>query len=172
MKRMNLKGLLTVVLVAVLLTFAVSGTVAYLIDETEPVENIFTPAKVDTEIVEVIENDAKTSIAVQNSSDPEAVDAYVRVAVVGNWCDDNGNIVKPWTPDFTTGENWVKKGDFYYYTKILEKGKPTENLLGANQTIARAGEDGLHLEVTVMQQAIQAEGGAVTVGADGGWTIK
>lgn len=163
MKRMNLKALLTMVLVAVLLTFAVSGTIAYLIAKTDEVENIFNPSQVDTEIVEVIENDAKTSIAVTNPENVKSVDAYVRVAVTGNWCDKDGKIVKQWTPSFEINTpDWEKYGSYYYYTKVLEVGDTTSNLLKNGVTIAKTssaqGYEGLHLEVTVMQQAIQAEG--------------
>ena len=160
------KSLLAVILVAILLTFAVSGTIAYLVDKTGEVVNTFAPAQVDTEIVEVIENGAKTSITVSNPKNDMSIPAYVRVAVVGNWCDNEGKIVAPWTPDFAhNGKYWTEHSDgYYYYNQILNVGATTENLLADGATISSTDADkaGLHLVVTVMQQAIQAEGMGVT----------
>ncbi|MBR5547719.1 MAG: hypothetical protein IKU70_12175 [Clostridia bacterium] len=164
------KGLTIAVLVALLLTFTVSGTIAFLTDKTNPVQNVFTPTKVDTEIAETIVDDAKTSITVYNKLTADGcVDAYVRVAVVGNWCDDNGKIVKPWalSKDDINQAAWTKIGDYYYYNSILPAGTGdefiyTENLLANGVTIAKSssetGYENLHLVVTVMQQAVQAEG--------------
>ena len=162
MKRLNPKALLVVVLLAVLLTFTVGGTLAYLFVQTDPVQNTFTPAKVDTEIVESFTDTTetvKTGIQVKSSDDPEVVDAYVRVAVVGNWYNTDGDIVKPWTPEFAVGADWKKHTDgFYYYTKVLPAHEITTDLLAESATIGETDTDGLHLQVTVMQQAIQAKG--------------
>lgn len=159
------KSLTAVILVAVLLTFTVGGTIAYLMDGTEKVVNTFRPAKVDTKIVETIANDAKTSIAVENPKTDESIDAYVRVTVTGNWCDKDGKVVKAWSPAFEYNSGaWdkVQEGDlyYYYYKSILKVGKTTANLLDEGATISMTVDapEGCHLEVTVMQQAIQAEG--------------
>lgn len=159
------KGLTIAVLVALLLTFTVSGTIAFLTDKTNPVQNVFTPTKVDTEIVETIKDNAKTSITVYNKPASEGcVDAYVRVAVVGNWCDANGKIAKPWalSENDINKAAWTKRGDYYYYNSVLKTKTPTANLLADGVTIAKSsskpGYENLHLVVTVMQQAVQAEG--------------
>ena len=164
MKRLNPKALLVVVLLAVLLTFTVGGTLAYLFVQTDPVQNTFTPAKVDTEIEEEFDNNgSKTAIKITNPEATDSVDAYVRVAVVGNWYNEAGKIVDDWQPSFTPGAKWVKYPSddpdaFYYYTEVLKVGETTTNLLADGETIGAADADGLHLQVTVMQQAIQAKG--------------
>ena len=164
MKRMNhKKALLAAVLVALLLTFTAGGTIAYLVDRTEEVQNTFTPASLNTKINETFNDDRsqKTSITVENESD--SISAYVRVAVVGNWCDKDGRIVKPWTADFSCNTaNWAEGNDgYYYYKKVLPVGQTTENLLASGETIEKtsnaSGYEKLHLEVTVLQQAIQAD---------------
>ena len=63
----------------VALSLAIVGTtLAYIITQTDILQNIFEPAKVD---IEIKGND------IENKSD---VDVYIRAAVVVNWVDDNG----------------------------------------------------------------------------------
>jgi len=150
------KSLTAVILVAVLLTFTVGGTIAYLMDGTEKVVNTFRPAKVDTEIIEEFTDGNKSSIVIKNKSNSSP--AFVRVAIVGNWCDSEGKVVAAWKPEIEVNTtDWVEDGDYYYYRRVLGTDKSTENLLKVPIT-AQAPEEGLHLEITVMQQAIQAEG--------------
>lgn len=52
MKKLNKKIIALLISAALLLTFTVGGTVAYLVDASGPVENQFKPAAVDTEIDE------------------------------------------------------------------------------------------------------------------------
>ena len=150
------KSLLTVILVVILLTSAVSGTIAYLKTSTGTVTNTFQPSKVDTKIVEGFDqNGNKNSIVIANKAD--STSAFVRVAIVGNWCDSNGNIVEPWNGSLTLGADWNQSGDYYYYTKALAAGESTGNLLGAAISAEHLTNDNLSLEITVMQQAIQSE---------------
>lgn len=154
MKR-NKKFLLGAVLVVLLLTFAVGGTLAYLVTQTDSVVNTFTPANVDTEIDETFVNNVKSSIKVENKGN---IPVYVRVALVGNWCDSNGNVVEPWNGSVTiNSSDWIEGNDgYYYYTRPLAASATTSNLLRSSIT-ASAREDGAHLVITVLQQSIQAE---------------
>lgn len=154
MKNMKRKTILTLAALALLLTCVVSGTLAYLMTSTESVTNVFTPAKVDTDITEEFNKTVKSSVIVTNAAD--SIPVYVRVAVVGNWVDAAGNIVQPWTPDFDLGANWIQGSDgYYYYKQVVPVGGKTSDLLGSD--ITTKANDGLHLEVVVMQQAVQAE---------------
>ena len=184
------KSLLAAILVVILLTSTVSGTIAYLKTQTGTVTNTFKPTQVDTEVQETIAGNEKTFIGVTNPQNDKSIPAYVRIAIAGNWCDDQGNIVKEWHPTFNYNDSdWVKaevvEGElaYYYYKYILEVGDTTENLLGEGESIsmvsAEIGYEGLHLEVTVMQQAIQAEPASavesvwpVQVGTDGTLSLK
>lgn len=154
MKNMKIKTILTLAALALLLTFTVSGTLAYLVTNTGEVENVFTPVEIETRIGEEFDKTVKSSVTVTNGAD--SIPVYVRVAVVGNWVDDEGNIVEPWTSDFTVGDGWDDGDDgYYYYTTPVQPGSSTSDLLKSN--IETEANDGLHLEVVVMQQSVQAE---------------
>lgn len=156
MKTMKMKSILLLALVAVLLLSAVGGTVAYLVTATGPVENVFTPAKYDTEIEEKFESSAKSAITVINNGQ---VDVYVRVAIVGYYVDDeSGNIVAEWTGSPTITTNWTVADGFYYYDKIVKPGESTDNLLANPIAVDTTSHPGAHLVVTVVHQSIQAEG--------------
>lgn len=161
MKKMTIKTILTLAALALLLTFTVSGTLAYISTSTSDVENVFTPVHVDTEIREVISNNEKTSIKVENIQAADHIPVYVRVHVTGNWCDSKGNIVLPWEGSVSLNTtDWDDGGDgYFYYKKVLPVGSTTANLLAesisSDNTAAKY--DGLHLEITVAHQSIQSE---------------
>ncbi len=178
MKKMTLKTILTLAALALLLTFTVSGTLAYISTSTGDVENVFTPVRVDTEIVEAISNNEKTSITVYNKNESDLIPVYVRVHVTGNWCDSEGNIVLPWEGSVKLNTtDWDDGGDgYFYYKKVLPVGETTENLLAENISSVNTATkyDGLHLEITVAHQSIQStptsvvdDMWGVTVAADG-----
>lgn len=151
------RSLLAVILVVILLTSAVSGTIAYLKTSTSTVTNQFEPTEVTSEIVEAewsANGREKSSVVVKNTG---TTSAYIRAAVVGNWCNAEGQIVEPWSETITLGTDWFKLNGYYYYKNVVPIGGSTSNLLGESiKTETRA--DGTHLVVTVVQQAIQAEG--------------
>ena len=153
------KSITLAILVVLLLTFAVSGTIAYITTKTDPVENVFTPATVDTDIDEPGftpgTSTQKETIKVVNNGN---IPVFVRVAIVGNWVLD-GKIVDSATISFKLGTDWVynEADGYYYYTKAVPAGESTYDLLGSDITSATR-EDGAHLEVTVIHQSIQADG--------------
>lgn len=161
---------------ALVLTLSVGGTIAYLITDTDPVENTFTPAEVEIEIEETVTNNTKTSIAVKNIGD---TDAYICVTLVSNWgkmvdgkwvvCGDTSHNHSNFT--FYTndlGVNWIEIGGYYYYTSPVKHGNNnnnvTSNLLGKKGTeqvvipLNQDEENDCIQQVTVLAQAIQAEG--------------
>lgn len=156
MKKLNKKSLVLLVCVALLLTCAVGSTVAYLKDKTDSITNTFTPAEVTTEIVEGFDEDVKSNVGVKNTG---TVPVYVRVAVIGNWCDENGNVVAPWTDNISYNTtNWKKVDGYYYYMGVLNAGASTPNLFDSytyKDADIPAGAD--HLVLTVLHQSIQAE---------------
>lgn len=168
MKNNKKKSILLLITIAALLLAAVGGTVAYLVTSTDPVVNTFTPANVKTEIDEEFNGSVKSEIIINNTGN---IPVYVRVAVVGNWVKD-GKVVDSWTPSFTVGSGWDEGGDgYYYYTKPVEAkvgdtpGVTTDLLGSSIEAAPRA--DGSILEVTVIQQSIQAEPVSVVVNAWG-----
>ncbi|MGN0754849.1 MAG: hypothetical protein ACI4ME_10355 [Aristaeellaceae bacterium] len=167
MKKFNKKTLVLLIAATMLLTISVGSTVAYLVTDTGSIVNTFTPGVLDTEIIETFENNTKSEIKIQNI---QTVDAYVRVAVAGNWCDDSGNIVEPWSVpnDLRLGDGWEKNGAYYYYKPVLKAGATTATALFTNSISGTdVSRPGLHLVVTVVHQSIQAEPEAAR--KDAGW---
>lgn len=118
-------------------------------------ENTFTAAKSDIKIDEDVTGGQKKSIVVKNTG--TAV-SYVRVKLVMNWVDDNGNVsAEPVniTVDYDN-TNWFEQGGIYYYKMpVAANDGVTTNLLKTPITQGTAPE-GYHLEVTVLAESIQA----------------
>lgn len=149
---------------------AVGTTLAYLKANTSPVENTFKAAKSEIKIDENVENGEKSSIQVVNTG--TAV-SYVRVKLVMNWVDGNGNVVSGGNlPEVALNESdWFVKDDIYYYTKPVAPEGKTTNLLQKDSSISEPTEkpEGCHLEVTVLAESIQA---APSTAVEGAWAVK
>ena len=148
-------GRKTALILSLCLIFAlaVGTTFALLKANTDPVTNTFTAAKSGTDIVEELDGSQKTSIIVKNTG--TAV-SYVRVKLVMNWVDENGNVsAEPVniTPSITG--NWFLKDGIYYYKMPVAAKDFTTNLLKTPIT-QDAAPEGYHLEVTVLAESIQA----------------
>lgn len=148
-------GRKTALILSLCLIFAlaVGTTFALLKASTAPVENTFTAAKSDIKIDEDVTGGQKKSIIVQNTG--TAV-SYVRVKLVMNWVDENGNVSATpvnITPSIT--DNWFEKDGIYYYKMPVAADAVTTNLLQTPITQGTAPA-GYHLEVTVLAESIQA----------------
>ncbi len=169
MKKFHKKSLVLLVCVTLLLTFTVSGTVAFLADNSGSVTNTFTPVEVDTYIYEVTAAGNKSVIQVVNKTGNQYIPVYVRVAVSGYWVNTDGNIVEPWdgqlsvngTPDTNMTDNvangkWVRSGNYYYFTVPVKQGEVTTNLL-ASAIKGTKKDNGDYLVINVVHQAIQSQ---------------
>lgn len=150
---------------------AVGTTLAYLKANTSPVTNTFTAAKSDITIDEDVTGGQKKSIIVQNTG---TATSYVRVKLVMNWVDGNGNVVSGNNlPKVTLkeGSDWFLGTDgIYYYTKPVALNCQTSNLLdGSPIKQPEDAPDGCHLEVTVLAESIQA---APSTAVEGAWAVK
>lgn len=148
-------GRKTALILSLCLIFAlaVGTTFALLKASTAPVENTFTAAKSGTDIVEELDGSQKTSIIVKNTG--TAV-SYVRVKLVMNWVDENGNVsAEPVNIMPSITDNWFLKDGIYYYKMPVAAKDFTTNLLQTPITQGTAPE-GYHLEVTVLAESIQA----------------
>ena len=148
-------GRKTALILSLCLIFAlaVGTTLAYLKANTSPVTNTFTAAKSDIKIDEDVTGGQKKSIIVKNTG--TAV-SYVRVKLVMNWVDDNGNVsAEPVniTPSITA--DWFEQDGIYYYKMPVAAKDFTTNLLKTPIT-QDAAPEGYHLEVTVLAESIQA----------------
>lgn len=150
-------GRKTALILSLCLIFAlaVGTTFALLKANTAPVTNTFTAAKSEIKIDEDVTGGQKKSIAVKNTG--TAV-SYVRVKLVMNWVDENGNVsAEPVniTPSITA--DWFEQGGIYYYTKpVAANNGETTNLLQKPITEPADKPAGCHLEVTVLAESIQA----------------
>ena len=153
----NKKILLMLVSVALLLTVAVSSTLAFLTDRTEEVTNTFTPTTADITITDKVENGVKKDVVITNGN----VRAFVRAKVVANWRVGD-KIVAGWTDDISTYHaEWQPKDDgFRYFHKAVEPNAViTPTLFDSYEPKRPAGvpEDAV-LIMDILVQAVQADG--------------
>ena len=182
MKRINKKVILLAVSLLLILSAAIGGTVAYLIDQTGSITNTFTPAKVTPGINENFENNVKNNVKITNTGD---IPAYIRVKVVVTWKDAQDNIYgaapvlgTDYTWTMPENSKWFLKGGFYYYSEPVAAQGTTEILFtGCELMDGVKAPEGYSLSVDIHAQAIQAEpttavisAWGVTVGADGNLT--
>lgn len=153
--------LLSLLLIAAL---AVSGTVAYLLTKTAPVQNTFTPSNVTCTVTEDFDGTTKKNVNVTNTGN---TDAYIRVKLVTYRVNTNGDHIGGTAeiPNFNPGDGWVKNGEYYYYTSPVEpNGKPTTDLIGDSgitlndYTTIPNDPDGGKQVIEVMAEAIQSQG--------------
>lgn len=156
--------LLSLLLIAAL---AVSGTVAYLLTKTEPVQNTFTPSNVTCTVTEDFDGTTKSNVNVKNTGN---TDAYIRVKLVTYRVNtNNGDHIggTATIPEFTPGPGWVLNtaDGYYYYTSPLKPNeKPATDLIGDSgitlndYTTIPNDPDGGKQVIEVMAEAIQSQG--------------
>lgn len=161
-RKWNQKGLTALAAVALILCCTVGGTLAWLATSTEDVQNTFVPASVTSYVDESFVNNTKSNVRIQNTGD---VDAYIRAAIVVNWADAAGNVygVAPVeNEDYQLNLNlvsgWVKYGDYYYYTQPVLPNGYTAYLINSCTQLEGAPASGYALQVTILADAIQADG--------------
>lgn len=162
---MKTKKPVALVALLLLLCCTVAGTLAYLVDSTDPVTNTFTPAEVKTEVTESFVEDkgelVKSNVQIKNNGN---IDAYIRAAVIINWADANGNVYGGGTPvegtDYTAPvlqNGWIKVGDYYYYTSAVPAGSSTGTLFAPIEQLKTCKDTNYGLQVTILADGIQAE---------------
>lgn len=146
--------------IVLLLGVAIGGTIAWLSTKTTSVTNTFTPAKVACEVEEKFDPDTgeKTNVNVKNTGN---IDVYIRVKLVTYRTNDAGQHIggTATLPEFTPGENWVKHGEYYYYTLPVAPGKKPAANLADSMTLEKSYKDadGGKQALDVMAEAIQSE---------------
>ena len=164
------KRMAVILLSMVLLVSAcVVGTLAYLQANTSDVTNTFTPGTVPVSVVEEFKNNTKTNVQFRNDGN---VPAYIRAKVVFTWRDAQGNIapfgvtaddydivinnVTYSLTDAVLQNDWVKNGDYYYYTKPVAAGGGLTGILF--DTVTYKEKEGYELHMEILAQSIQADG--------------
>lgn len=147
----------TLLLALALLTCGIVGTVALLLDQTQPVSNTFSEVDVPNDIVENFDGTVKESITVQNEGN---IAAYIRVRLVTYRVDDNGNRIggAAEIPTFTPANGWFQVGDYYYYPDPIVPDGSTPNLLpsGGIELKAYTDADGGKQVIEVISESIQS----------------
>lgn len=180
MKKHSSKRSILVISLVLLLVAVVGGTVAYLMDATNPVENTFSPAK-----VQIIPNESKTETSKsnitftnpkvdENGNNLNTVPVYIRATLVIYWKDKDGMLVpKPAGGDVQIGavnntDGWFEINGTYYYSKKVVPGAETPNMLKADITVPGSDPEakaevvvstvaGYTCYVDIRAEAIQAE---------------
>jgi hypothetical protein len=116
-KSLSTKAIIILVSIITVLVTGISSTLAVIVQRTESITNTFTPGKIVL---------AQTETAVTNTAESD-VAVYVRLAIVVNYQDDNGNVYHEGAIEkdynVSTTADWLKGGDgFYYYTKPIAPG--------------------------------------------------
>ena len=139
----SIKPFLIAFCVCILACAAISGSLAWLISTPEQVVNSFTPGVVTIEVDETFDDEhtTKQNVSIKNTGN---VPAYIRVALVPAWVDDEGNIAaKPaslelnddcniaWGKDGSGYEaDWFIGSDGFYYCKtVIEPDESTPILI-------------------------------------------
>lgn len=146
--------------VIVLLAGAVGGTWAFLVAQSEPVENNFTYAHVRCTIDEKFDGTTKSDVKIQNTGD---ISAYIRARIVVTWKDASGNVsaVPVENTDYTitfNGEKWTQQGDYWYCKTAVNPDDFTPELITECKKTDNANvPDGYDLSVEILADAIQSE---------------
>ena len=164
----SVKPFLIAFCVCILACAAVSGSLAWLTSTPEQVVNSFTPGVVTIQVDETFDDEhtTKQNVSIKNTGN---VPAYIRVALVPAWVDDEGNIAaKPaslelnddcniaWGKDGSGYEaDWFIGSDGFYYCKtVIEPGASTPILI--KSCTVKGGEHEYDFELQVIASAVQS----------------
>ena len=156
------KSLILLASLLLAVTLTVGGTLAFLIDTTDAVENTFTPSRVTTEVEETFDGETKKDVTIKNTGD---TDAYIRAAIVITWKNEAGNVygkapVKD--TDYSIAldlNNGWKLGDdgFYYWTKPVASDGETGVLITSCSQLKECENSDYKLNVEIIGSGIQSK---------------
>lgn len=164
----SVKPFLIAFCVCILACAAVSGSLAWLTSTPGPVVNEFIPGEVTIQVDETFDDEhtTKQNVSIKNTGN---VPAYIRVALVPAWVDDEGNIAaKPaslelnddcniaWGKDGSGYEaDWFIGSDGFYYCKtVIEPGASTPILI--KSCTVKGEEHEYDFELQVIASAVQS----------------
>ncbi len=152
----------------VLLLLGAAFVYAFYFHTTQTEVNEFAAAEVSCETNEVWDGTTKSSITVTNTG---TIAAYVRVRLTSYWLNGSGNIGAKSSemPSFTLGDGWIydEGNATCYYTKPLEPGETTPNMLASVITLKE--DDGYTQTLDLLSEAIQAE---PTTAVEDAWSVS
>ena len=163
------KSFALVVSLVLVLTVTVGTTLAYLFTESGPVENIFQPSSVTTEVIESFNGSgAKTNVKIKNTGD---TDAWIRATYIVTWQDSEGNVYGKQPVEGVDYEirgeasEWISSKDgFCYYSTPVAHDKETSALIESIQPKGEAPA-GYSLCVEIIGSGIQSKPASVFAAA-------
>ena len=165
-KKQTVKPSALLVSLLLLLTVTVGGTLAFLLDSSGPITNVFTPSQVTTRVDESFNGSVKSNVRIQNTGDTAA---WIRAAVVITWQDADGNVYgkapvanEDYTISYDLVSGWEKGDDgFYYWTKPVAatsegEASYTGILITECKPVEGKAPEGYHLTVEILGSGIQS----------------
>ena len=186
MKNHITKKTIAIISLALLILITVGTTLALVFTKTGDVENTFKPSRVSCAVVETLVNGdnstttetsagtvsnftSKSNVQIKNTGD---TDAFIRVAVVVNWMNEDGKVwaQKPTLaqkPDATNGqyfiefntEDWKRSStdEYWYYSKPVAPDTLTPKLIETAYLMKDVTPpDGYYLSIEIVASAIQS----------------
>ena len=179
MKNKKIKLLVVMASVLLLVGAVIPTTLAFLMDSTQPVSNVFQSSRVGSLVIEESFNGStKSGVTVQNTGN---TDAWIRAAIIVTWKDGvNGNVygsAPAKNTDYTIqiGGDWLEGADgFYYYKSPVAGGGSTTNLIVTCSPVAGRTPEGYGLNVEILSSALQSKPDSTfnTVWASSGLTAS
>ena len=165
------KTFFTLLAIIMLIGAVVGTTVAFLVANTEKVENTFTYASVSCEVEENFDGSKKSNVRIKNTGN---TDAFIRATYVVNWLDKDGNIAAsvPEGYSYSLTENpdkkWTEIDGYFYYLSPVAPGASTPGSL-LNCTVTYPENPEYTLSVEILATAIQSNPAKA---AESAWGIK
>lgn len=148
------KPLTLFVALVLLLTLAVGGSLAWLVSN-DNVTNSMVPGQVPITIHEKFDGTTKSDVYVTNDGN---IQAFIRVAIIANAVDDQGNVTVGNKPTFAVSSAWTEIDGYYYYNGIVEpNGGKTADLFTGPVTF--------NGEINILAESIQVLGGVTSDGS-------
>lgn len=158
------KSILTMVSLFLVCTVVVGGIVAFIIANTNNINNTFTPSEVTCTVTEERNGGTKSNVKITNNSDTEA---YIRAKFIVTWQDKDGYVYgeapklgTDYTLEALAAENsgWKLAEDgFYYYVRPVAPSASTSNLFDQLSIGQNANTpDEYSLNVEIIASAIQS----------------
>lgn len=160
----KMKSSTMMVSILLVICFVVSGTIAFLYDSSDVIENRFVPTQVSTEVGETLSGTTKSNVSIKNTG---TTDAWIRATVLITWQNENGDVyatAPELDEDYTIvyGEGWIVGADgFRYYTAPVAAGKNTAVLIKSCTTVGNPPAKDYYLNVEILGSGIQSKPASV-----------
>lgn len=157
------KSIIVLASLVLLLCAVVTPTLAFLLDQSDPIRNVFQNSVVTSQVDEdPFEGTTKTNVTIRNTGDTQA---WIRAAIIVTWKDgENGNVyggAPVAGTDYNISLNttdWIKGSDgFYYHKAPVDPAQNTKVLINSCAPVEAKTPAGYGLNVEIISSAIQSK---------------